>query len=208
MVLSISASLGKPAEALADHFVKEGEDAGYFQGRARVTLGNLAVVEYVPIEIDLVFGIEFRSSDARVDIVGIANPTVATIPVFGAGRAIGKGDKNFSWKNEVTFAMDEHVVAIFAFGRRDLVGVAVVGLAGSHAVTLRPPGIGIGVDFGNFVIEDTSAGDGLVEIPLQILAGDFFDGVFEVGAGGMGEAEAHEVGVNGAAHGVFADDVF
>ena len=47
----------------------------------------------------------------------------------------------------------------------------------------------------HFVIEDGGSGDGLIEIPVQILPRDFFDGLHEIFAGGMCEAIAHEIGV-------------
>ena len=60
----------------------------------------------------------------------------------------------------------------------------------------------------DFVIEDIGAVDGLIEIPAQILAGNFLDRFQEILARGMREAIAHEIGVQGVAQGVFADHFF
>src|ERR1700683_3720513 len=155
--------LGKRAGELVDYFLHESKETGEFHVSARVGFGDAAIVVEIVVEPDLMVGVDFGGSDFGVYVVGVANPAVAAVPVLGARGTVFKSDEDFRWEDEVALAMNQDVIAVFAGRGGNLGGVAVVCLTGAHAVAFAPPGIGIGVDVEDFVIEDGGSGDGLIE---------------------------------------------
>ncbi len=67
---------------------------------------------------------------------------------------------------------------------------------------------GIGVGAQHLVVQHLRSVDRLVPVPAQVLAGNFVDRVHEIFLRGMGEAVPHEVGVQGVAECLLADDGF
>src|SRR6516164_11378837 len=58
----------------------------------------------------------------------------------------------------------------------------------------------------DFVVQHLGAGNRLIEIPMQVFASHFLDGLDEIFAYGMGKAKAHEIDVQCAPQRFFADD--
>ena len=180
-------------QLLCDHPI-----AAQLKACCAVTGDDIAVVEEVLVQPNLMLRVDFRREQLGFLHVDISGPAIDAIPVFADGGAVVELHFDRDRKDEVAFAMEADDGPI----------LTLVMLAG-----IFPPCDRFAVGGFDLVVEYLGAVDGLVEVGAQVESftvrgGDLFDSPEKIFARRVSEAIAHEVGVERQAHGILADDRF
>src|SRR3989338_6975622 len=191
-----SPDLRQPGQPLRQELGQDEPVLGQLARGAPVALAGAAVVEEVRIQPDLVVGIDLRRDHPGLLLIAEAHPAVAAVPVLAHGLAVVELDLHLDGEDEISFAVHDHEgaeegFAFFLFRRVFLVPVGAVG-----------------AERADLVVEDVRPAHRLVEEPAEVPAGDLLHGLQEVFLRGMGEAIALEIGLQGAAQSLFAEEAF
>ena len=106
--------LREPCQDLAEPLIEKCAEIVELAIGFAVAERGVAVVEFVAIEQNLMSGVDFGGDYFVVAIVGVADPAVAAVPVFGYGFAVLEADLQVDGHYEIALAMDDYVISVAA----------------------------------------------------------------------------------------------
>src|SRR4029077_426409 len=104
--------LCKPGEQLRNPLAGKAPDVRQLFCGAAVGFHDVAIVEEIAVQPDLMDGIDFRGYDLSLAVVDITSPAVAAIPMLGYRLLVVESDLDVNRKYEIVFALHGHIGAV------------------------------------------------------------------------------------------------